>query len=182
MSFAEKGIKLEPADQRTRLIMAFVRLFEKQLSAGLAEADRALAINLNSLIFLENIGHMLTLLGDWNRGPALIRKTIIANPYYSSIVHYSLCLDWIQQKEYQQAFLESMNFRTPSLFWDPLMRAAAAGLLGNTKEGRYAVDALLKLKPDFAKRGRALVRHYIKFDDIYYRVLKGLRRVGLSID
>jgi adenylate cyclase len=27
--FAERGVKLEPANQRARLIMAFIRLFEK---------------------------------------------------------------------------------------------------------------------------------------------------------
>ena len=35
----------------------------------LAEAERALALNPNSLIFLENIGYLMTLLGDWKRGP-----------------------------------------------------------------------------------------------------------------
>jgi hypothetical protein len=40
------------------------------------------------MIFLENIGYLLTLFGDWQRGPALIRKAIEANPYYSSNVHH----------------------------------------------------------------------------------------------
>jgi adenylate cyclase len=148
----------------------------------LAETDRALALNPNSLIFLENIGHLLTLFGDWQRGPALIRKAIDANPYYSNIAHYSLWVDWVRQKEYQQALLETLNFRTPSLFWDPLMKAAASGLLEKTKEGKHAVGALLKLKPDFAKRGRALIKHYIKFDDIFDRVLEGLKKAGLNIE
>ena len=182
VSFAEKGVQLDPADQRTRLILAFVRLFENELSAGLAEADRALALNPNSLIFLENIGHLLTLFGDWNRGPALIRKAIEANPYYSSIVHYSLWVDWVRRRDYQQAYNETLSFRTPFLFWDPLMKAAASGLLGKVKEGKHAVKTLLKLKPDFAKRGRALIKHYIKFDDIFDRVLEGLKRAGLNIE
>jgi hypothetical protein len=54
--FAEKGVQLEPANQRVRLILAFVRLIENELSAGLAETDRALAFNPNSMVFLENIG------------------------------------------------------------------------------------------------------------------------------
>jgi acyl-coenzyme A synthetase/AMP-(fatty) acid ligase len=43
-AFAEKGVALEPDNQRTRLIMAFILLFKNELSAGLAEVDRALAI------------------------------------------------------------------------------------------------------------------------------------------
>lgn len=182
VSFAEKGVQLEPANQRTRLIMAFIRLFENEITAGLAETDRALALNPNSLINLENIGYLLTLCGDWQRGPALIRKAINANPYYSSIVHHTLWLDWVRQKDDPQAYHETLHFRTPMLFWDPLMKAAVLGLLGKTKEGQHAVDTLLKLKPDFAKRGRVLIKHYIKFDDIFDRLLEGLSKAGLSIE
>jgi len=182
VSFAERGVQLEPANQRTRLILAFVRLIDNEIPAGLSETDRAMALNPNSLIFREHIGYLLTLFGDWHRGTALIRQAIDANPYYSSIVHHTLWVDWVRQKEYQQAFLETLNFRTPLLFWDPLLKAAASGLVGKAKEGELAVDALLKLKPDFAKRGKALIKHYIKFDDICDRVLEGLRKSGLSIE
>jgi tetratricopeptide (TPR) repeat protein len=182
VSFAERGTQLEPADQRTRLIMAFVRLLENELPAGLAETERALALNPNSLIFRDNIGYLLTLFGRWQRGPTLIRKAIDANPYYTNIVHHTLWVDWVRRREYQQAYHETLNFRTPLLFWDPLLKAAAAGLLGKTNEGKQAVDALLKLKPDFAKHGRTLIAHYIKFDDIFERVIEGLKRAGLSIE
>jgi hypothetical protein len=38
-----------------------------------------------------------------------------------------------------------------------------------------------KLKPDFAARGRILIRHYIKFEDIVERVIKGLKAVGIEV-
>jgi adenylate cyclase len=154
--FAERGVKLEPANQRARLIMAFVRLFENKMSAGLVETDRAMALNPNSIIFLENIGYLLTLFGDWQRGPALIRKAIEANPYYSSNVHHTLWVDWVRQKNYPQAHNETLNFRMPLLFWEPLMRAAVCGLLGKIREGEHSVNALLKLKPEFPSRGRSV--------------------------
>jgi TolB-like protein len=181
VSFAERGVQLEPADQRTRMILAFVRLFENEISAGMAEIDRALALNPNSLVFLENIGHLVTLFGDWQRGPALIRKAINANPYYSSIAHYSLWLDCVRQRDYLQAYHETLSFRTPLLFWDPLMKASALGLLGRTEEGVQAGNELLQCKPDFSARGRVLIDHYIKFDDIVAKVIRGLAAVGIEV-
>jgi adenylate cyclase len=180
-AFAERGVLLEPANQRARLILAFIRLFENEISAGLAEAERALALNPNSLIFLEYIGYMMTLLGDWQRGPALIRKAISANPYYSSVVHYALWVDWVRRKAYEKAFLETHNFRAPTLFWDPLLKAGVLGLLGKKMKGKQALDDLLILKPDFAKRGKALIGHYIKFEDIFERLLAGMSKAGLRI-
>jgi hypothetical protein len=68
-SLCRKGVKLDPANQRVRMIMAFILLFKNELSAGLAEVDQALQLNPNSLIFLENIGYLMTLFGDWQAGP-----------------------------------------------------------------------------------------------------------------
>ena len=181
-SFAERGVRLDPANQRVRLIRAFVLLINNQVSAGLAECNRALALNPNSLIFLENIGYVLTLLGDWERGPALIRNTIKFNPYHSIIARYALWVDWIRQGNYHQAYLETQNFRTPLLFWDSLLKAATFGLLGRHEEGKLAVETLLKLKPDFPTRGQVLIQHYIKFEEIVERVIDGLSKVGLKIE
>lgn len=179
--FAEKGVKLEPANQRARLVMAFVRLLANEISAGLVETDRAMALNPNSIIFLENIGYLLTLFGDWQRGPALIRKAIEANPYYSSNVHHTLWVDWIRQENYQQAYNETLNFRMPLLFWEPLLRAANLGLLGRIEEGVQAGKELLKCKPDFSDRGRVLIEHYIKFEEIVAKVIQGLKEVGIEV-
>jgi hypothetical protein len=68
------------------------------------------------------------------------------------------------------------------LFWDPLMKAAAFGLLGRYEEGRQAAKNLLTLKPDFPSRGRVLIKHYIKFEDIVERTIDGLSKVGLKIE
>jgi hypothetical protein len=124
----------------------------------------------------------LTLLGDWERGPALIRKAIKFNPYYSLFVHYALWVDWVQQGDHQGAYLETQNFRTPLLFWDPLMKAASFGLLGRYEEGKTAAEDLLRLKPDFPTRGQVLIQHYIKFEEIVARIVEGLEKVGLSLD
>jgi hypothetical protein len=131
---------------------------------------------------MAELGYLLTLLGDWKRGPALIRKAIETNPYYHVIVHYPLWVDWIRRGDYENAFAETLHFRTPLLFWDPLIKAATLGLLGRIQEGRRAGDDLLKLRPDFSTRGWTLINHYIKFDDILGRVIEGLNKVGLSIE
>jgi hypothetical protein len=53
--------------------------------------------------------------------------------------------------------------------------------LGRNEEGEKAAAALLELKPEFPSRGRVLVGHYIKFEDILERVLQGLRNVGVDV-
>jgi hypothetical protein len=38
-----------------------------------------------------------------------------------------------------------------------------------------------EFKADFSERGRILIKHYIKFEDIVERVIDGLQEVGLNI-
>jgi TolB-like protein len=181
VAYARKGVRLDPANQRVRLIMAYTMLLKNDLPHGLAEAERAFALNPNSLILMPHLGYLLTLLGDWERGPELIRRTIEFNPYYDVVVHYALWIDWIRRGDEEKAHAETLHFRTPFLFWDPLIKAATMGLLGRNQEGKKAIEHLLKLKPDFANRGRVLIKHFIKFDDISDRIVEGLNKVGLIL-
>ncbi len=179
--FAEKGVELDPANQRVRSIMAFILLFKDELTAGLTETEQALRLNPNSLIFLDNIGYLMTLFGDWHRGPQMIRKAIDLNPYYNPAVHHVLWLDWVRQGKYDRAYEETMRFAMPMLFWDPLLKAAILGLLGRDKESAQAGKDLLVCKPDFVERGRTLIRNYIKFDDLEGKIIEGLGCAGIDI-
>ncbi len=75
----------------------------------------------------------------------------------------------------------SFSSQPPRPFWDHLARASSLGLLGNIEDGRKSANELLKLKPDFKERGRILIEHYIKFDDIVKRIIDGLRAVGVEV-
>jgi adenylate cyclase len=181
LAFAKRGAKLEPYNQRIRAILAYILLISGNLEAGVLEVERGIALNPGALIFMDGFGYLLTLLGDWRRGPAMIREAIQQNPYYSTIAHYALWVDWIRQEDYQQAYLETLHFTNPSLFWDPLTEAATFGLLGRFEEGRQAAKNLLMLKPDFPSRGRTLIEYYIKFNEIVERTIEGLNKVGIRL-
>jgi len=174
-------VRRSPNNQRTRLILAYARMLDNQLSAGISEAEKALSLNPNSLFFLDGIGYLLTLLGDWERGRDIIHRCMQLDPCYGYYVHYALWVDWMRQKKFEQACLETHHFYRPSLFWEPLMKTAASGQAGRIEEGRQAAETLLALKPDFPARGRILIGHYIKYDDIAEDIIDGLGKVGLTI-
>jgi tetratricopeptide (TPR) repeat protein len=179
--YGRKGVRLLPEDKRSRAMMAYVHLFRNDLQAGLAEAERALNLQPQTLFMLDGIGYLMTLMGAWERGPALIEKIIRLNPFYGNHVHYALWVNCLRQKNYAEAYHETLKLNRPALFWDHLARASIYGLLGNIEGGRTAAAELLNLKPDFTARGRILISRYIKFEDIVKRVVKGLKAVGLEV-
>jgi hypothetical protein len=85
-------------------------------------------------------------------------------------------------EDYLQSCLEALRLNRPALFWDHLVRASSLGHLGEIEEGCKAAASLLKLKPDFAARGRILMRRFIKFDEILERTISGLSEVGVEVD
>ena len=181
VKFAEKGVQLNPDNQRSVATLALVRFYSNELSAALKESYRALALNPNSLFIVDGIGYIMTLSGEWERGTALIRKTMKLNPYYRNVVHYALWVDCLRQEDYEGAYMETMSLRRPAVFWYPLAKASTSGLLGKYEEGRKFVENLLQLKPDFPSRGRMLIGHYVKFEEIVERVIEGLRKSGLNL-
>ena len=165
-----------------RLTMAYVHLFRNNLQEGINQIDYALSLDQDTLFLLDSMGYLLTMLGDWDRGTAMIKKTIRLNPYYCHCVHYALWTDCIRRGEYGEAYQETIKLNRPLVFWDHLARASSLGLIGNIEDGRKSADELRKLKPEFHQTGRNLIGRYIKFDDIVEAVLDGLGKVGVVID
>ena len=182
IELSEKGVRLNPSNQRARVALAMARLLNNQLPEGLVEARNALALNPNSLIFMDAIGHVLAPLGDWDLGTDLIKKAIKLNPYHRPYVYHVLCADWLRKKEYERAYLETLNFRLPAAIWDPLLQASTLGHLGRTDEGSRFVEALLMMKPDFPARGRTLIKRWVKTDELAECMIDGLKKLGLEIN
>ena len=181
LAYCKKGVQINPANQRNRGHLAMVLLFNDDVAAAREEIERALALNPNSLFIIDWLGYLLTLLGDWDRGPDMIKRIMQFNPYYHPVCHYGLWVDWVRQEDYERAYRETFNFRKSWTFWNPMMRAVPLGQLGRIAEGKQAVEQLLALKPDFTSRGRKLIKHYIKFDDIVEKIIEGLGKTGLDV-
>jgi tetratricopeptide (TPR) repeat protein len=179
--FARNGIRLSPDDQRAHTVMAYVYLFGNEREAGLAEVEKALALGPRSLFMLDVLGYLMTLLGNWEQGPALIDKAIRSNPFYKNDVHYALWVDWLRQGDYARAGQETLKLNRPALFWDHLARASTLGLLGDIEGGCRSAAQLLRRRPDFHADGRILIQHFIKFEGIVDQIIEGLAAVDIAI-
>ena len=180
MAYAENGVRLDPNNQMTLSILGMVHFHCNDLKSARYYLNRALEISPDSLLYIDGIGYILALAGEWKRGITLIRKAMRLNPYYGPYVHYALWLDCIRQKNYEQALLETTGIIRSSIFWHPLTMASTLGLLGKYQEGEKFFKKLLKLKPDFGTNGRILIEHYIKSEQLRDRVIEGLEKVGMT--
>jgi adenylate cyclase len=182
MAYATKGVLSNPDNQRARLILAVIKMFADDIISARIEVERALALNPESLLFMDVIGYLLTLLGDWKQGPKLLKKALKLNPFNHNFVYYGSWLFFFHEKDYKAAYREALKLTIGSSYWEPLARAATLGQMGRIEEGQKAARELMALKPDFQSKGRRLIRYYIKFDEIIDRVVEGLTKVGVGVD
>ena len=128
------------------------------------------------------IGWLLSLLGEWERGTALVRKAIARNPHHMPHGDHALWADHLRRGEVEEAYQEALRYRDIGLFWRNLMRACCLGHLGRLEEARVEVAELLRAKPDFASRGRTLIGRVIKVAELQARIVDGLAKAGLVLD
>jgi adenylate cyclase len=182
VTFAQYGVRVDPASRSARCILASCLLIKGELAAGRSELEEALNASPRSLVYLDIIGFLLTLFGDWDRGPALARLARERNPHCLPQALFGLWADHVRRGEDEQAYQTALEYRDPTFFWRPVMRASCLGLLGRTTEARAEVAELLSRKIDFPVRGRVLLGYYLKFPEVKDRVVEGLARAGLELE
>ena len=179
---AQRGVRLDPTGQRARAALGFALLLKGELAASRVEAQNALDLNRDSLVYLESIGWLITLCGDWETGPALIRRAIARNPHVMPVAFHGLWAYHFRRGELDEAYQAALQYVDTAFFWRPLTRACCLGHLGRLPEARLEVADLLKATPDFARRGRTLIGRLIKFPDLFDRIVDGLAKAGLVLD
>jgi len=181
LGLALAGTRLLPSNQLCHLVLARVLMIADDLDAAREEALAAYALRPDSLLFMDGIGYLLTLLGEWELGERLARTAIRRNPHHRQYVRYATWLIHFRHADYEAALADTGWLKDFGFFWDPLSRAATLGQLDRAAQSEKAVAELLALKPDFPARGRMLIHHYVKDPDIQGRLIEGLAVGGLPL-
>jgi len=181
VAFAQQAVRLDPTMATARCVLASALLIKGELQSGRSELDQVLRLNPGSLVYLEMIGYLMALLGDWERGIALVRGAIERNPHHLPHAYFALWADHLRRGEFEQAYTAALEYRDPTFFWRSLMRACCLGHLGRTSEAQAIAAELLSEKPGFEKRGRILIGRYIKPVELQECVVDGLKKAGLKL-
>jgi len=179
-ALARKAMALDPRCQTARFTMALVHFLKFQRELFLAEADQAINLNPNHASYMAAIAMHMWMVGKWKNAIELVNRAKILNLHYPGWYHIVTFMDAYRQGEYRSALVEARRFNSPSLFWDPLIRAAVLGQLGGSMEAKTAVNELLALIPDFKNRGPSLIRRLAYTDEHVEMLLDGLRKAGMK--
>ncbi len=130
-----------------------------------------------------SLAYAAAVLGDTGAARAAAERSLAFDlvAHLPAFLWGAVCLDHIRRGRYREALESTASVRIPSLYWDPLLRAAAAGHVGAHDQAAAALRELLALQPDFAARGDELIGRLIKDDDLAQRLRDGLDKAGLAL-
>jgi len=180
LAYAQKGVALASRNQFARDALTLAHFHRGDKVLFLKYVEETLALNPNAPYIVGVAGWHMVLCGEWERGLVLLKKGMKLNPYHPTWFHLALYMDYYRQGEFENAFAEALKFNYPDLYLDPMMRAAALGQLKRAREAREAVGQLLGLAPDFATRGRRMIRRYVKVEALVDSIIEGLKKAGLG--
>ncbi len=179
--YARKGTMTDPANQLTRIIMAYVYLLRGELESARSEADVAISLNPNSAYFAGMIGYVLVLAGDFDRGRSLVEKAVALNPCHPRWFHHAIWLDDYRLERYESSYRAALNAGPNIGFWHPVVCAASLGMLERKAQASAYFAELRRLKPDFEDRAMELIARTIKIDSIAGQLVEGLNKAGLEL-
>lgn len=176
-----RSIELDPANQMGHWFLARALFFSHQLENFRAEAERAIALNVNNATVVGAAGLYLSYAGEWERGTRLVHRAIALNPVPPGWYYFTLFYDEYNKREYERALAYAQKIDVPALFWTHVVTAAVYGQLGRKDEAHAAVQKLLSTNPTFPSKAREEFFKYNIPEALTENMLSGLRKAGLQV-
>jgi TolB-like protein/Flp pilus assembly protein TadD len=146
---ARRSVALDPNCQTAWRGLAVAHFFNRDLTGLRVAAERVIALNPWHTTTMGYIGCLLAYAGEWDRGIAIVERTIDLNPNHPAWVHYALATNRYRVGAFDLALIEAKRGSLAEYVWTPLCIAVAAGQLGLADEARAALDLIRKNHPAY---------------------------------
>ncbi|HST29691.1 MAG TPA: tetratricopeptide repeat protein [Chthoniobacterales bacterium] len=177
---ARRAIDAAPSNSLPQLALAKTLFFRKEFPAFRTAAEHAVSINSMDGAQLAALGSMLAYSGDWERGCALIERSMQLNPGHPAWYRFPFFYNAYREGDYVGALSNALKINLPGFFAVYETLAAVYGQLGQRDAASQSLKEMLKLVPNFGEVGRALKSRW--FDpELVEHLLDGLRKAGLEI-
>ena len=180
---AEKAIALDPQNQDAFYALAIIRyMTETDFASFHTLSEQAIAMNPNNAWILSDLGTWTAYSGEWERGKALVEKSMLLNPRHQRWLFISYVLDHYLKGEYAEAlaYLHKMNL--PQNYWVQAIMAATYAELGEMGRAEQTLKHVLTIRPSFVDNPREPFATRRMPRELIEGLMGGLRKAGLDVE
>ena len=158
--------------------LGFLYSMTKQYDKGIAEAEKAVALNPNSAMAHVMLGKTLSFASRWEESIPQYKKAIRLNPIPPNMYFYSLGVSYCNTGQYEEAiaWCEKAVREEPDSLWARIMMTVVYSMSGRDEEARAEAAEVLRINPKFSLKKSP----YKKKTD-RERFLGALRKAGLRL-
>jgi adenylate cyclase len=181
VSSAQRAAELAPRSETAQQALLGVYYRKGDFDAAFVAGRRALEINPHNPELMSTLGVRLFARGEWDEGADLVRRSMQDVLVVPPLDRITIVFDLYRKGDYRAALEQAQLIDLPDYYFAPVLLAAINGQLGNLGDAQKNIDALLLLRPDYARemRNELRSRHYTEaFIDM---LADGLQKAGLPM-
>jgi TolB-like protein len=176
-----RAFKLEPDNQMVRVIRAALYFLTGNQKLFIEEAETGLSLNPSSPYYSGIYGFLLIHSGEYEKGIKYLNSGIKRSYNYPSWWNIALAAYYYRNKEYENAYNESLNINLPDTSWSSVYTIASLGKLKRKEEIKKEITLLKKIRPSFNKTGNELLSRLILDNNLLNDLKDGLKKAGMKI-
>ena len=142
-----RSIELNPSSSRTWTVLMVVLFHRHEVPEAFAAAERALILNKYDTQVPAEYGGRLIMVGETERGLAMLRRAIGTNAILPSWQHFFLFMGAYLGGDLKEATYQANQITARNYALGHLARALAASASGDAERARQAIDRLVTLQP-----------------------------------
>ena len=179
---AEKGVALDDSLALAHGVLSWVCIMSRDFDRGVAEAERAVAMEPGSGLSYTTLGLSLNYAGRYEEAIPALKNAIRLMPIPSAVCMNNLGFSYRMLGRYEEsiASLKQLIQREPDSMSGHLHLAATYVLAGKEAEARAEAAEILRINPNFSLEQFAKTTPMKNQTDLMDRWIEPLRKAGLK--
>jgi tetratricopeptide (TPR) repeat protein len=176
---ARRAIELNPASARGYQMLMVILFARGDIAAAFAAGDKAMALNPYAMLTVAEYGGRLVMVGEIERGMAMLGRAGEYGGIRPSWHHFYLFLGSYLAGDMKEANYQAGQITSEDYAFGFLAKALAAAAAGDAERARRAIDRLVALQPGWRDDPRRELGKIIPKPEIVDRLARDLAVAGL---
>lgn len=177
LQFARKAIELKPEISRGYQMLFGVLFARREIAAAFAAGDKARALNPYDTTVIADYGGRLVVLGEIDRGMALLQDAAQFGTVRPSWHHFYLFLGSYLRGDLTNTMHHANQITADSYPLGPIARALAAGMAGDRRRAQQAIARLSVISPAWSADTRGQLARLFPVEALADRLARELERL-----
>ena len=176
-----KAFNFEPDNQMVRTMRAAYYFLLDNEKLFKEECELALSLNPTSPYYMGIYGFLLVHTGEYGEGIKYLNSGITLSYNYPSWWNLASAAYYFRNKEYGNAYNESLKINLPDTPWSYIYSIASKGKMRRKEEAKKEICRLKRINPGFNRQANELLGRLIKDTKLLNDLIDGLNKAGLRI-